>query len=238
MVKVKNDLTGQTFGRLTVIERAEDYVTSNGKHSARWLCKCQCGNVRTIRHSQLTCHGTKSCGCLTRELSRQRAIERNSKGNDYEFDGDVSKCYFSNCDGYFLFDTEDYDKIKDYTWAKQKSTGYVCSRSIGTFIRVHRLIMDCPKDMVVDHINHNTSDNRKCNLRVCTQAENSANRHYHKHTNTNVRGVYLLPNGRYGTQIKVKQKNIYLGRYDTLEEAKLVRQRAEQEYFGEFVLKE
>lgn len=49
MVKVKKDLTGQKFGRLTVIEQAEDYIDSKGKHYAKWLCKCECGNIKIVR---------------------------------------------------------------------------------------------------------------------------------------------------------------------------------------------
>ena len=65
------DLTGERFGRLTVVRRAE-----NTKHGgAQWLCQCDCGNVKVVRTSAL--HGnTKSCGCLYRdtrvELGRAR----------------------------------------------------------------------------------------------------------------------------------------------------------------------
>lgn len=52
----KNDLTGQKFGRLTVVEYLPD------KH--KWLCKCDCGNYKEIFTSKLTSLHTKSCGCL------------------------------------------------------------------------------------------------------------------------------------------------------------------------------
>lgn len=61
------DLTGQKFGMLTVIERAEDRISSSGKHEIMWLCKCDCGNKKTVTRSALTGGLTKSCGCLRGE---------------------------------------------------------------------------------------------------------------------------------------------------------------------------
>ena len=64
------DLTGQKFGRLTVIERAEDYVSPNGVSEPRWLCRCNCGNSLAVRGSLLRSEQTRSCGCLMREKTR------------------------------------------------------------------------------------------------------------------------------------------------------------------------
>lgn len=56
------DLTGKKFGRLTVIERAHDYVSPKGQHSPQWLCECECGN-KTITVGTLLKQGRKkSCG--------------------------------------------------------------------------------------------------------------------------------------------------------------------------------
>lgn len=57
------DLTGQRFGRLTVLERAEN--TPSGQ--ARWLCCCNCGNLKVIRGQSLRSGITQSCGCLRQE---------------------------------------------------------------------------------------------------------------------------------------------------------------------------
>ena len=59
MSKLK-DLTGQKFGKLTVIERAEKDKRGN----VQWLCECECGNKKVVRGYQLTSNKTKSCGCL------------------------------------------------------------------------------------------------------------------------------------------------------------------------------
>ena len=66
--KFLDDLTGQRFGRLTVIERAEDYIVpSINKHQVRWLCKCDCGNITYVTSSNLKNHKTNSCGCYKKE---------------------------------------------------------------------------------------------------------------------------------------------------------------------------
>ena len=56
------DISGQKFGRLTVLGRAEG--------QCRWLCKCQCGNPTVTRSNNLRSGGTRSCGCLQREVAR------------------------------------------------------------------------------------------------------------------------------------------------------------------------
>ena len=87
------------------------------------------------------------------------------------------------------------------------------------------------KNYVVDHINGDTNDNRKCNLRICTQRQNSMNRHYDK-----VMGVWE-ENGKWKARIKTRQKLLQLGIFDTEEEAIKARKDAEKKYFGEFAPK-
>lgn len=65
------DLTGQRFGRLMVIERAEDHVTPSGRRYVKWKCICDCGNVCFVRASGLRNGSTCSCGCLHKEISSQ-----------------------------------------------------------------------------------------------------------------------------------------------------------------------
>lgn len=62
-IKVTKDLTGQKFGRLTVLEQADDFVSSGGNKVSGWLCKCDCGNEVRVRGASLLNGTTKSCGC-------------------------------------------------------------------------------------------------------------------------------------------------------------------------------
>lgn len=59
------NLTGQRFGRLIVLERANDIIRSNSQHATQWLCRCDCGNETIVRGNVLLRGATKSCGCLT-----------------------------------------------------------------------------------------------------------------------------------------------------------------------------
>ena len=81
---------------------------------------------------------------------------------------------------YALVDDEDYERVNQFKWTAEKCSKsenyYARNRTINT--KMHRLIMglDSNSKLVVDHIRHNTLDNRKKYLRVCTQKENLRNR--------------------------------------------------------------
>lgn len=65
----KKDLTGQVFGRLTVIEEALPYRQSKRTVRTKWKCQCKCGEIVEVQTSNLTKKNsnTKSCGCLLKE---------------------------------------------------------------------------------------------------------------------------------------------------------------------------
>ena len=67
------DLTGCVFGRLTVLYRAEDYVSSSGNHIPKWHCRCECGKEVDVLSSQLKNGRTQSCGCYHRERASAAA---------------------------------------------------------------------------------------------------------------------------------------------------------------------
>jgi hypothetical protein len=74
---IVNDLTGKRFGKLVVIKRADDYVQPSGKHRIRWLCKCDCGNIKVINGKDMVKGETKSCGCLHREKVSTHNLSKN-----------------------------------------------------------------------------------------------------------------------------------------------------------------
>ena len=69
------DLTGQRFGRLTVVRRGEDYYFPNGKPGITWFCQCDCGNTKTVLGHSLRNGLTKSCGCLQKGVGEHRKIK-------------------------------------------------------------------------------------------------------------------------------------------------------------------
>ena len=65
------DLTGQKFGRLTVIKETDQYVSPQGNKYTRWLCRCDCGNEATVLSCHLSSGAISSCGCYSAELTSQ-----------------------------------------------------------------------------------------------------------------------------------------------------------------------
>lgn len=213
------NLIGEKFGRLTVIEEAD----SNIKYRRAWRCKCECGNTKYVIVStgELKSGHTQSCGCLQKE----RASKSNKRYNRYEFKDDYVIGY-TNKDEQFIFDKDDYDKIKNYCWHISEN-GYVMSHDKGKNIRFHVFIMGKKDGFVIDHINQNKNDNRKSNLRYATKSQNGIN------TKKKMKGVYKGKKQWYA-RITVNKEVIELGYYKTKEEAILARQQAEIKYFGEF----
>ena len=227
------DLTRMEFGRLTVIERAEDYVSPKGHHNVRWLCECSCEKHSRIlvTGDKLKSGNTKSCGCLRDKKLIERNIER-SKTNDYEVQEDYVIMYTSKGEPFFV-DLEDFWKVRTVLWHKD-AQGYIVS-SNGE--RIHRLIMDCPNGLEVDHIHgiETRNDNRKYNLRIGTHSENQMNQPTYSTNTSGVTGVYKGKRGHgwYAT-INCNGKAIYLGQCDTFGEAVQRRKEAEEKYFGEW----
>ena len=75
------DLTGQKFGRLTVIKKDPEKLGG----AAYWICQCECGNIKSIRGSALTTLNkpTRSCGCLNKEISAKRIDTNSQIGKKY-----------------------------------------------------------------------------------------------------------------------------------------------------------
>ena len=82
MVKVREDLTGKTFGRLTVIKQVKDNVCSNGTHEAMWLVECNCKEHTqfVVRGHSLKSKMTQSCGCLRNERRLLYAMKNSTSG--------------------------------------------------------------------------------------------------------------------------------------------------------------
>jgi hypothetical protein len=143
-----------------------------------------------------------------------------------------------------IIDTEDYNKIKDYHWSLslEKSTNrfYVMSYFKKNNKSIHSLIQRIILDIIDsnfegDHINHDTLDNRKNNLRKCTTSNNAMNRFINKSNKSGYKGVsWQKDRKKWAAAIKVNYKSINLGRYNNKIDAAKVYNQAALKYFGEF----
>jgi hypothetical protein len=152
--------------------------------------------------------------------------------NIFVISGDVMTVHTKSGD-VIIADAEDYDKLSKYSWCISK-TGYAVANINGKVTKMHRYILDDADGYIIDHSNGNRLDNRKLNLRKCTNTENARNVSVSKNSRSGVLGVRITPNNRYVATIMVNRKTIYIGTYDTLAEAKTARMKAEIKYFGEY----
>ena len=95
---------------------------------------------------------------------------------------------------------------------------------------LHRIILNPPKFFQVDHINRNTLDNRKSNLRIVTQQGNLRNQK-RGNNKTGYTGVAVGWKGKFTAQIKVDYKKIHLGTFNTIIDAYKARKIAERTYW-------
>ncbi len=156
------------------------------------------------------------------------------KINRIKTSGNITKVFFFNTDNYTIIDTEDYDKVKDYCWHKN-GTGYACTTWLGKYINIHKLLFTPIKGKFTDHINGDPLDNRKCNLRACTKAENARNCKVQSNNTSGAKGVsFCKRNNRWDTCIIVNKKQKWLGYFKNKQDAINARHAAEIKYFGEF----
>jgi hypothetical protein len=141
----------------------------------------------------------------------------------------------SNNENLVMVDDEDYPILSRYTWNIDPK-GYVVTNLNKTTIRMHRFILNPPKDMQIDHINGIKHDNRKCNLRLATNTQNQRNTFKRKReTSSKYKGVHWRKDmGKWASRIAYEGKRIYLGYYDDETEAAEAYNMKALELFGEF----
>lgn len=239
--ETKYNLIGQRFGKLVVIDRAEDIEREwNGKHISRvaWLCKCDCGRTKIADQGSLLSGRTKTCG--SKECRKGRRVVRNK----YDLSGEFGRGW-TKSGVEFWFDKEDYDLIKDYNWGTDEK-GYIeaimWDNTDGSQhkIKLSRLVMNVldNKDFncQVDHKDRNKSNNMKSNLRICTNQQNNFNKPPYKEDGSKV-GV-RLERGKWLASITIDGNMIRLGKYDNYDDAVKARIDAEKKYWGEYRMAE
>lgn len=226
--KVREDLTGKQFGRLTVIEQADDNILPCGQHKTMWLCECSCKehNRVIVRAGHLKSGRTNSCGCLYKE-SRH---EIGKKYHDWVIKDGVVWGQFSSGE-WFCFSESRFEQFKGMYFSINNS-GYARTCIDGKSVLLHHLIYP---NSIVDHIDRNRLNNTDGNLRPCTIAENVRNSSLSINNTSGFTGVcWYTTQQKWSAEIKVDGKKINLYYGDSKEDAIIARLEGEAKYFGEF----
>jgi len=146
---------------------------------------------------------------------------------------------------YATVDTQDYERLSKHKWYAHSLKGsdiiYAARASYyredgrlrRRTVMMHREIMKPPEGMVIDHLNSNGLNNRRANLRTCTQAQNA--QAARPRTGTKSRFIGVFPRGnRWWEAIKYQRERFYLGTFDDEVEAAKARDRKAVELFGPF----
>lgn len=145
-----------------------------------------------------------------------------------------------------LVDDADFEGLSRYRWTLSDREGGGYARRSGRSsegesprgcVYMHRQIMGAKADQQIDHINHDTLDNRRSNLRFCTQSQNRANGRW-RTAKSGFRGVY--PAGersrKWGAKIKANKQVVRLGTFALAVDAARAFDRAARKYHGEFAI--
>jgi len=141
-----------------------------------------------------------------------------------------------------ILDPRDYCRFACFKWCiggdKGKFyavRGQMISPADSKIVQLHRLIMDAPKGLVVDHINSDGLDNRRSNLRLVTHSQNQWNRQKRKNTTSRFVGVsFYKSRGKWAAYINAAKKRINIGHFNSEIEAARAHDQAAVKYHGEF----
>lgn len=139
-----------------------------------------------------------------------------------------------------IVDDDDFSYLKEFNWkitAKTYPVAYVLRHKKQYPILLHRLVMGCTWSDAkrIDHVNGNTLDNRKSNLRFCSHSQNMSNRKKVAGCTSQYLGVYFASwRNLWTAQIKHNKKKVRLGYFTDEKEAALAYDHAARELHGEF----
>lgn len=145
----------------------------------------------------------------------------------------MKKIRLGKKDLYTLVDDADYESLNQYKWFYL--SGYVARKELGKWILMHRQIMNTPADKHTDHINGDTFDNQRSNLRICTLAENKRNRIKTLGTSSIYKGVsWFKPTNVWRARIRINNSLKLLGYFNNERHAALAYDIAAKDLHGEF----
>jgi len=137
-----------------------------------------------------------------------------------------------------LVDDSDYEWLNQWKWCACRQHGsnrWYAMRGARPQILMHQLILNPPKGMESDHINHDGLDNQRSNLRVCTHSQNQHNRSLQQGGASQFKGVYWYKQyKKWQVQLGINGNRIFLGYFKKEIDAAKAYNKAAIKYFGEF----
>ena len=212
MKKLRDIIPGERFGRWTVIEPSTILI---GK-AKTWLCRCECGTERLLPNHRLLNGTSRSCGCLRVDLLKQRRQ-------------DLTGQRFTRLTVISLNESG--------TWLCRCDCGKLCSLVTNHLTTGHTKSCGCYNR---DHVKNDLAKYRpiawaKRKQQFFEGTSISAivvGKRANKTSMSGIRGVTLLPNGRFRAELTLQGKRYNLGFFSTKEEAAEARRLAEKNIFA------
>ena len=208
------NLSGMTFDRWYVLPTRKGYGSG-----IRWRCVCKCGTIKFVLASELKRGGSKSCGCLSKELSFMRMyIHGESRSREY------------NVWRHILYRCEN-KKYKEFEYYGGRGI-FVCKR----WHKFENFLSDMgrvpEKNLTIERIDNN-GNYEPSNCIWATQEIQNRNKRIYKNNKTGIKGVHWAEQiKKYRVSISLNRKKINLGCYHFLSDAKEARTKGEIKYWG------
>ena len=206
---------GCVVGRLTVL-----HISGKSKNGSNiWKCLCKCGGTIDVISSSLNSGLTQSCGCLYDEIKGKQRLTH-GKSNDPTYNSWLAmkqRCYYSKHEYFSLYGGRG---IK------------VCDRWINSFENFLEDMGEKPENLTLDRKDVN-GDYCKENCRWVSNSLQGYNTNKHSNNTSGRTGVsFHKASGKWQASLGFENKSIYLGLFETYEEAVDCREKAEIKYFG------
>lgn len=174
-MKEYQDLTGKRFGRLIVLQRAQNLVSKSGRNYIRWMCQCNCGNICTVLGDNLKYGRTLSCGCYKKEhLSSLKSTHGQTDSRLYGvWQSMKARCYNAHSTHYDRYGGRGISLCDEWKNSFQTFSDWATQNGYRDGLSIERI--DNDGDYTPDNCRWATmkeqANNRESNVRIAYRGE-------------------------------------------------------------------